>query len=101
MRNSIVSTLLLIALIIIIPIHVQAGDIEFSGAIETELTSETTKAGSSTTNTDITTATVELGVDAAVNDKVSGTVVFKWEEGGTDYLDVDEAFITINPSETM
>ena len=50
MRNTLLSTLVL-ALFVLIPVYVQAGEVEFSGAIETEITSETEKAGTSTTST--------------------------------------------------
>jgi hypothetical protein len=100
MKNTFLSAIMF-ALLILIPINAQAGDIAFSGTLETEITSETEKTATSTTTTNITTPTVEFAIEGTVNDRVTGTMVFKWEEGATTYLDVDEAFFTINLSDAM
>ncbi|MFW6052906.1 MAG: LbtU family siderophore porin, partial [Desulfosalsimonas sp.] len=44
---------------------------------------------------DVALATMELGVDAVVNDYVSGHVLFLWEEDDTEPVDLDEGFITL------
>lgn len=45
-------------------------------------------------SSDITLATVELGIDAKVNENVEGHILFLYEEDGTDF-DVDEGTITV------
>ena len=40
-------------------------------------------------------ATMELGVDAVINDSVSGHFLFLWEEDDTEPVDLDEGFITL------
>ncbi len=44
---------------------------------------------------DITLATVELGLDADIHKHVTGRVLLLWEEDDTEPMDVDEGFITI------
>ncbi len=44
---------------------------------------------------DLALATMELGVDAAINDYVSGHALFLWEEDDTEPVDLDEGFITL------
>ena len=41
-------------------------------------------------------ATMELGIDAEVNEYVSGHVLFLWEEDDTEPIDLDEGFITLS-----
>ncbi|MCK4911827.1 MAG: LbtU family siderophore porin, partial [Thermodesulfovibrionales bacterium] len=68
-----------------------AADIEISGAIEIEtgFVDENNVEG-----VDITTATVELGFTAKVNDKVDAEVVLLYEDDGAEPLGVDTATIT-------
>jgi hypothetical protein len=40
-------------------------------------------------------ATMELGLDAAVNDYVSGHFLLLWEEDDTEPVDLDEGFLTL------
>lgn len=51
---------------------------------------------------DINVATVELGIEAVVNEWASASVVLLWEEedGGDDNLKIDEALITLTPEST-
>lgn len=44
---------------------------------------------------DLALATMELGVDAAINDYVSAHALFLWEEDDTGPVDLDEGFITL------
>ena len=44
---------------------------------------------------DVVLATVELGLDARVNDYVSGHFLLLWEEDDTEPVDMDEGFITL------
>lgn len=44
-------------------------------------------------------ATMELGVDALINDHVSGHALFLWEEDDTEPIDLDEGFITLTGGE--
>ncbi len=46
-------------------------------------------------SSDAVLATVELGLDAVINDYVSGHVLFLWEEDDTEPVDLDEGFITL------
>ena len=40
-------------------------------------------------------ATMEFGVDAVINEYVSGHALFLWEEDDTEPIDLDEGFITL------
>ena len=44
-------------------------------------------------------ATMEFGVDAVINDYVSGHALFLWEEDDTEPIDLDEGFITLTGGE--
>ena len=44
---------------------------------------------------DIVLATMELGLDAAINEYVSGHFLLLWEEDDTEPVDLDEGFITL------
>jgi hypothetical protein len=74
--------------------------IHLSGAIEVEASLEdmdfADPAADDTETSDISLATVELGVDVDVTDHVQGHVLFLWEEGETEPVDVDEGFIIID-----
>ena len=73
---------------------------EFSGVIEVEATYN--DDGTNDTS-DIAVATVELGVDHKVNDKVDGHLLFLYEDpeaGEDEKIVVDEAFIAIHPNDT-
>jgi hypothetical protein len=78
-------------------------EVEVSGAVEVEFGMNTLdmKAGApSEKSSGAALATVELGFDAKINDKVSGHVLFLFEEGDTP-LDVDEGTITIGDEEKI
>jgi len=66
------------------------------GLIEVE-GSITDPDGSDTTS-DIILSTFELGLEAKLNDQVSGFATLLYEEDGDDELLVDEAFIRITPA---
>ncbi len=91
MKTTKCSSLALIALAMTAPAH--ASDIVISGAIEVE-------AGFSSDfqdlkTSDISLATVELGIDSQINDRVSGHLVLLHEEDDTP-LEVDEGTISID-----
>jgi hypothetical protein len=48
-------------------------------------------------SSDLTLATVELGIDARLNDYITGHVLFLWEEDDTEPVDLDEGYITLRP----
>lgn len=81
------------ALPLIMATTAQATDIEISGAIEVEagFSSDFNKVDTS----DITLATVELGVDSQINDRVSGHLLLLHEEDDTP-LEVDEGTISLD-----
>ena len=71
---------------------VYATDVTISGAVEVEAAMAEDFAGAKTT--DIVVATAAIGVEAVVNDRVTATVNFLYEEDDTPF-DVDEAFVTL------
>jgi hypothetical protein len=52
-------------------------------------------------SSDITLATVELGVDVDIVKHVKGHVLFLWEEDDTEPVDVDEGFITLDGEDVV
>jgi hypothetical protein len=70
--------------------------LEFSGAVEVEASSSEDYAGAS--RNDIAVATVAMGVDVTLNERVSSHVAFLYEEDDTDF-GVDEATITLGLSD--
>jgi hypothetical protein len=79
-----------------------ANRITLSGVIEVEVGYENIDYDDPTKNdedsSDITLATVELGVDVAITDHVSGSVLLLFEEGEGS-IDIDEAFIMYDGEE--
>lgn len=77
--------------------------ISFNGLIEVEGVYGKTNFDEPTLNdedsSDITLATVELGVDVAIAKHVSGHVVLLWEEDSDESVEVDEGFILIDGEE--
>lgn len=70
--------------------------VTISGVVEVEAGVADT---ATTTESDIAVATVELGVEAAISDFSSASILFLYEDGGT--VDLDEATITIGNTEKM
>jgi hypothetical protein len=72
----------------------------FSGLLEVEAGYEKYNPDASGEPTeessDIVLATMEFGVDAKLNEYVSGRVLFLWEEDDTEPVDLDEGFISIS-----
>lgn len=68
--------------------------IRFGGLIEVEASVDSNDVVGN--SSDITLATVELAVDAKINDRVSAHVLFLWEEDDTDPIALDEGTITID-----
>ena len=52
-------------------------------------------------SSDITLATVELGIDVDIIKHVKGRVLFLWEEDDTEPVDVDEGFITLDGEDVV
>lgn len=72
--------------------------VTISGAVEIEASQGNDYTDLNTS--DITLATVELGIDAAVNEWTAARVLFKYEEGeNSGHVFVDEGFITIGNTE--
>ncbi len=67
--------------------------INLGGVIEVEAFTGSDYAG--TDSSDITLATIELGIEAQINKWVSGNLVLLWEEDDTEPVDLDVASITI------
>jgi len=68
-------------------------EIEVSGVIEVEASGGRATDGSA--NSDITLATVEIGIDTAITDHVSTHILLLHEEDDTD-LEIDEGTITLS-----
>jgi len=71
--------------------------ISLSGLIELEAAAEKIKYadGGSTSSSDLTLATAQLGLVAEVTEKIHGNIVLLHEEGGAD-LEVDEAAVDLD-----
>ena len=77
--------------------------IKLYGAVEVEAGWErrSRKDKSDVNNSDVNLATAELFVEAAINKYVTGVLHFLWEEGKTEPVDIDEAFILIGQKDDM
>ena len=71
--------------------------LSFSGLIEVEANVGDNFDGDS--ESDIVLATVELAIDAQINEWVNGHILLLWEEDDTEPIDVDEGIITIGNME--
>ena len=82
-----------------------ADKITLSGVIEAEAYYEDydydDRAENDYDSSDITLATVELGVDVDIVKHVKGHVLFLWEEDDTEPVDVDEGFITLDGEDVV
>jgi hypothetical protein len=82
-----------------------ADKITLSGVIEAEAFYEDydydDPAEDDEDSSDITLATVELGVDVDIIKHVKGHVLFLWEEDDTEPVDVDEGFITLDGEDVV
>lgn len=76
-----------------------ADRLAFSGLMEAEAGYENIDyadpARDDEDTSDAALATMELGVDAMINDHVSGRLLFLWEQDDTEPVDLDEGYITI------
>ena len=72
---------------------VYATEVSLSGAVEVELGIAENYAGAKVT--DVTVATATLGVDAQINDRVSATLAFLYEEDATAF-GLDEGYVTLH-----
>ncbi len=79
--------------------------VSINGLLEAEAGYEKYKPDASgetgTETSDIVLATMELGLDARLNENISGHVLFLWEEDDTEPVDLDEGFITIFGTEQL
>ncbi len=79
--------------------------ITLSGLIEAEANYENMDYDNPATDdedsSDITLATVELGVDVDIIKHIKGHVLFLWEEDDTEPVDVDEGFITLDGEDVV
>ncbi|MCF8068587.1 MAG: LbtU family siderophore porin [Desulfobacterales bacterium] len=71
--------------------------VTLSGAIEVEAGFSEDFEGND--SSDIALATVELGVEAELNEWFSGQIIFLWEEDDTEPVDLDQGFITLGGTE--
>ena len=71
--------------------------LSFSGVIEVE--AFTMDGYNGEDESDITLATIELGLDVEIADWVSGQIVLLWEEDDTEPMDVDVGTITLGNME--
>jgi len=84
-----------------------ADKITLSGVIEAEAYYEDYDSDNLATkdkngdSSDITLATVELGIDVDIIKHVKGHVLFLWEEDDTEPVDVDEGFITLDGEDVV
>ncbi|MGB9499007.1 MAG: LbtU family siderophore porin [Dissulfuribacterales bacterium] len=82
-----------------------ADKITLSGLIEAEANYENMDYDRPATDdedsSDITLATVELGVDVDIIKHVKGHVLYLWEEDDTEPVDVDEGFITLDGEDVV
>ncbi|MCK4739333.1 MAG: LbtU family siderophore porin [Deltaproteobacteria bacterium] len=72
-----------------------AENITLGGLLEVEFTNEDNERDG--VGSDITLATVEVAIDAKINENVEGHILFLWEEDGGP-IALDEGTITINSS---
>ncbi len=70
--------------------------ITLSGVLEVEASyaGEKLYGGGTAKNSDIVLATLGLGLEAAINDRLTGNIVLLWEEDDTEPIDVDEGSVT-------
>lgn len=73
--------------------------ITLSGALEAEAGYEKIDikddAADDETSSDLVLATASLGVEARINDNISGTAILLWEEDDTEPIDLDEGYILV------
>jgi hypothetical protein len=70
-----------------------AEKITLSGLLELEAAYNKPEGGDE--SSDLTLATVELGLEVQATDYLGGHIVLLWEEGETDSIELDEAVITL------
>jgi len=76
----------------------QMPDMEFGGLIEVEASRSEDFAGNNTS--DIVLATVELGVDATLSERITSHLTFLYEEDATDF-GIDEGTLTYGINDTF
>jgi hypothetical protein len=76
-----------------------ADKITLSGLIELEAAYNKPEGGEE--SSDLTLATVELGLAVQATDYLGGHILLLWEEGETDSIELDEAVITLTKPEPI
>ena len=76
-----------------------ADKITLSGLIELEAAYNKPEGGEE--SSDLTLATVELGLEVQATDYLGGHILLLWEEGETDSIELDEAVITLTKPEPI
>jgi hypothetical protein len=84
-------------------ISILGKSVDISGAVEVEVYSMDykSKEDEDAQESDITLATVELGLDVNINEYTKGHLLFLWEEDDTEPVDLDEGTITIGAVEDI
>ena len=77
-----------------------AEKVSLSGLVEVEARYEKFDS-TDTDSSDIVLATGELGVDVDIQRHVGGHVLFLWEEGDTEPVDIDEGFIILEGEDVV
>lgn len=77
--------------------------VSFSGAVEVEAYSMDydSEEDEDVEESDIALATVELGIDADINEYTKGHVLFLWQEDNTEQVEVDEGTITLGGTQDI
>ncbi|GEM_PF-215738 len=79
------------------PVMALAEAVELHGLLEAEAFSR--RSYNNVDESDITLATMELGMDVKIHEFVKGHVLLLWEEDDTEPVDLDEGYITIGNTE--
>ncbi len=77
--------------------------ISIHGQVQVEASYERrqAKSGRSSNNSDLTLATAEIFFEGTINKYTRGVLHFLWEEGKTEPVDMDEAFVVIGQTEDL
>ncbi len=70
-----------------------------SGVVEVEAGAASNYNGDD--SSDISLATMELGIEAVLSEQVTGSLVLLWEEDATEPVDLDEAIITLGRTDSQ
>ncbi len=73
--------------------------IRLSGLLELEAVYQNTEGDTETS--DLTLSTMELAAETNISNNIIGHIILLWEEDDTDPINIDEAVITINGTQTL